>query len=130
MPLKDTLAAPRPMVAVVDDDPAVCNSLKFSLEVEGFSVRLFFDAAEILREPNLTEYSCFLIDYNMPTMNGLELLRKLREQRVQTPAIFITGKADATIRERAAAIGIPVVEKPFIGNILLDTIQGALAKGG
>ncbi|MBI4275328.1 MAG: response regulator [Rhizobiales bacterium] len=128
--MKDTLTAPKPMVAVVDDDPAVCNSLKFSLEIEGFSVRLFFDAEEILREPNLLEYSCFIIDYNMPTMNGLELLRKLREQRVQTPAVFITGKADATIRERAAAIDIPLIEKPFIGNILLDTIQSAMAKGG
>lgn len=117
------------VIAVVDDDPAVCNSLKFSLEIEGFGVQLYYDAGEILRQAPLADYACLLIDYKLPGMNGLELLAKLRERQVGVPAIVITAKADGTLLQRAAAVGVPVLEKPFVGNVLIDTIRGALAAG-
>lgn len=120
------LALSKLAVAVVDDDPAVCGSLKFSLEVEGFSVRLYSSANEVLDDVGLSDCDCLVVDYNMPLMNGLDLIARLRERQVTAPVILMTGGSDRAVRARAADAGIPVVEKPFLGNTLIDAIQGAL----
>lgn len=130
MQASDSPIRVKPAVVIVEDDPAVCNSLKFSLEIEGFAVRLFPGAAEILREADLSGYRCLVIDYKMPGMNGLDLLSRLRERKVTAPAILITSNPDAAIRSRAATAGVPIVEKPFLGNVLVDAIQVALAQTG
>lgn len=114
-----------PVVAVVDDDPAVCSSLKFSLELEGFTVHTFGSGAELLRSNGLTACNCFVIDQRMPTMNGLDVIRKLREQHVAAPAILITSHPNATLSARAALAEIPIVEKPLLGNALIDKIREA-----
>ena len=62
------------MVGIVDDDPAVRNSLKFSLELEGFAVGVYESAAELLRAGDLSRFDCLVIDQNMPRMNGLDLV--------------------------------------------------------
>lgn len=59
-----------PIVAVVDDDPAVCNSLKFSLELEGFQVRTYVSGAALLRSGDLDDCDCFVIDQKMPGLSG------------------------------------------------------------
>jgi|SRR5260370_26899205 FixJ family two-component response regulator len=88
-----------PVVIVIDDDPAVRNSLKFSLEIEGYTVRAYPDAYELLNETDLPANSCLLIDYYMPAMNGLELLARLRDrgvfQRWSSPAIRIANCVSA-----------------------------------
>ena len=114
------------LVAVVDDDPAVRNSLKFSLELEGFSVWVFADGAECLQAANLPECACLVIDQNMPGMTGLELLAQLRGRRVSTPAILITSHPNANLRERAARSGIPIIEKPLLSDALLESIRAAV----
>ena len=67
------------MVVIVDDDPAVCGSLKFSLELEGFGVRTYGGAAELLDGGDLAACDCFVIDQRMPGMSGMELIAKLRD---------------------------------------------------
>jgi two-component system, LuxR family, response regulator FixJ len=115
------------VVLVIDDDPAVRSSLKFSLEVEGFTVRVYSGAHELLSDDaDLPAKSCLLIDYYMPTMNGLELLARLRDRGVSIPAVVITGHSNRRLRERIAAAGVPLIEKPFLGNILTDRIREAL----
>ena len=66
------------VVLVVDDDSAVRNSLRFTLEVEGFEVRAYSSAHELLDEDRLPTLSCLVTDYHMPAMNGLELVAQLR----------------------------------------------------
>src|SRR5690349_16462823 len=100
----------KPIIAIVDDDPAVRNSLKFSLELEGFDVRLYPTAADFLHESNMINYRCLLLDYAMPEMNGLELLAALRKRDVTIPAILISGKTNGGIAARAGAAGIRLVE--------------------
>ena len=117
----------RPTIYLVDDDPAVCSSLKFSLEVEGFTVRVYSGPHELLSD-DLPAKSCLLIDYYMPTMNGLELLARLRDRGVSIPAVVITGHPNRRLRERIAAAGVPLLEKPFLGNILMDRIREALGQ--
>jgi len=59
---------------ILDDDSAVRASLKFCLEIEGFEVRAYSSAHELLNEDSLPASSCLVVDYHMPTMNGLEWL--------------------------------------------------------
>jgi FixJ family two-component response regulator len=114
-----------PVVVVVDDDPAVCGSLKFSLELEGFSVRTFRNGADLLQEGNLEDCSCFVVDQRMPGMSGMELIAKLRERKVATPAILIISQPSDALSMRAAKAAVPIVEKPFLSNMLIDKIREA-----
>ena len=113
------------VMLVVDDDSAVRNSLKFILEVEGFQVRIFSSAEELLNEDSLPDASCLVVDYYMPGMNGLELVAHLRDRNVLIPAILITPAPSENLRNRAAAAGVPIVEKPLLGSRLLDSIRMA-----
>ena len=73
-------SVPKPVVAVVDDDPAVCGSLKFSLELEGFSVRAYRSGSELLQADNLEACDCFVIDQKMPDLTGMQLIENLRRR--------------------------------------------------
>ena len=114
------------MVAIVDDDPAVRSSLQFALEIEGYEVRIFGDGAELLIDPRITRFACLIIDQNLPALNGLELARRLRARSVLNPVILITSQPSEALRRRALAAGIPIVEKPLLGNSLLEMIQSVL----
>lgn len=117
--------AKEPMVVVVDDDPAVCSSLKFSLELEGFTVRTFRNGADLLQDGNLHDCSCFVVDQRMPGMSGMDLIAKLRERRLTTPAILIISQPSDVLSARAAAAAVPIVEKPFLNNMLVERIREA-----
>jgi two-component system response regulator FixJ len=113
------------IMLVVDDDAAVRSSLKFILEVEGFQVRVFASGQEQLNEERLPDPGCLVVDYHMPGMNGLELVAQLRDRHVLVPAILITPAPSQNLRDRAAAAGISIVEKPLLGSLLLDSIRKA-----
>jgi CheY-like chemotaxis protein len=115
----------RPLVVVVDNDAAVCNSLKFSLEIEGFAVRTYASVEELLSDADRQPSNCLVVDLNLPGMNGLEAIALLRARQVSAPAILITSHPSQRIRERAAIAAVPIVEKPFLGNALLDQIRSA-----
>lgn len=114
-----------PLIAVIDDDAAVCNSLKFALELEGFRVSIFAGGAELLRAPELVACQCFVVDQKMPGMSGIELIGKLREQNISAPAILIVSQPSAALCVRAADAHVPIVEKPLLGNALLERIHEA-----
>jgi FixJ family two-component response regulator len=124
------LAAPRAVVIVVDDDPAVRNSLKFSLEIEGFTVRAYANASELLGERAIPACSCLVIDQRLPGMTGLDLISMLRAQKISAPAILITSQPSAQLTRRAAGANVPIVEKPLLGNALIDRIRDACAPIG
>jgi two-component system, LuxR family, response regulator FixJ len=119
---------PNRLVLVIDDDPGVRNSLKFSLEVEGFTVREYSSANELLSESEILDAGCLVIDYYLPEMNGLEMLNRLRDRRVAAPAILITSHPSASVRQRAAEAGVTIVEKPLLGNALVEGIRNAFAQ--
>jgi len=120
------IASARPLVVIVDDDPAICSSLAFSLQTEGFSVRSYASGTELLGDALTTEASCLVIDYQLPGMNGLDLVAELRRRQVAAPAILITTHPSITIRERAAAAGVAVIEKPLLSDALFHEIHAAL----
>lgn len=115
-------------VLVVDDDAAVRHSLKFALELEGLDVRLYEDGAELLADAALPRTGCLVVDYWMPGMDGLELVRHLRDRDVSLPALLITARPTTELRRRANHAGFrDVIEKPFEDGALLGGISGALA---
>ena len=82
-------------------------------------------AEELLNEESLPDPGCLVVDYHMPGMNGLELVAQLRDRQVLIPAILITPAPSQNLRDRAAAAGISIVEKPLLGSRLLDSIREA-----
>lgn len=115
------------IVLVVDDDAAVRGALKFALEMEGFSVRLYDGPQAVLADPNLPDHGCLVIDYQMPQIDGLEVVRRLRARRVALPAILITGRVSQPLRRRASQLGVGrVLEKPLSDAALVEGIREAL----
>jgi len=122
-------AVPGYVVIVIDDDLAVRNSLKFSLEIEGLAVRSYATGSELLSAGDLALCNCLVVDQNMPGMNGLDLIALLRARHLAAPAILITSHPSPSLRERAHKAGIPIVEKPLLGNTLLDKIRDIVGVG-
>ena len=120
-------ATPAPVVYVVDDDTDVLGSLRFLLETDGFDVRTFRSGAALLNGNVASEADCFVIDYKMPAMSGIDLANRLRNRHVGAPIILITGYPDENIREKAAAAGIRhVLLKPHLEESLVSRIRGAI----
>ena len=118
----------RPVVLIVDDDAAVRNSLRFSLQVEGFAVDDYRDGNDLLSKAELPRGDCLVLDYHLPDMTGLDVLGQLRERHMSVPAILITSHPSQKLRERAAVAGARVVEKPLFGDALIESIRAALAE--
>lgn len=117
----------KPVVYVVDDDAGVLGSLRFLLETDGFDVRTFRNGAALLNAARSTGIDCFVIDYKMPDMNGLDLAGQLRHLDIAAPIILITGYPDDNISARAEAAGVHhVLLKPLLEESLITRIRGVI----
>lgn len=119
--------APVFVVHIVDDDPAVCSSLKFVLEVDGFSVRTYARSEEVLTA-DIACGGCMIVDYNLPGINGLDLLRELGRRDVKLPSFLITTDPAQHVRSRATAQGVAIIEKPLLGNQLAEAVRDSFAR--
>lgn len=100
-------------IALVDDDSAVRDSMRFLLEIEGHQILDFASAGEFLEGCDLDRVRGLILDHHMPLMTGLELAAHLREQGRQIPILLITGSPSPAIVARAAELGVEkVLEKP------------------
>jgi two-component system, LuxR family, response regulator FixJ len=122
------IPVPDPLVVVIDDDAAVRDSLKFSLEIEGFIVHGYSNAKELLDQAGIGNVGCLIIDYHLPEMNGLEILDRLRDRHVAAPTILITSHPNVAVRRRAAEAGVPIIEKPLLGNALIEGVRDAFPR--
>jgi len=121
----------RPLILIIEDDSAVLTSLSFMLEVAGFETFPFDKVIRLLKAERLPEIACLVVDYRMPTMNGIELLEHLRERQILAPAVLMIEyikPSDKIVRERALAAGFAgVVDKTILHENLVDEIRRVLA---
>jgi FixJ family two-component response regulator len=111
-------------VAIVDDDPAVLDSLKFLLEVAGHRVATYASAEAYLDEHEAgRQPACLILDHHMPHMTGLELATRLHGEGARIPVLLVTGSPSAAIVSRAAQLGIAVLEKPPAERDLLEFVE-------
>lgn len=113
-------------VHIVDDDPAVRDSLRALLVAHGFSTGTFASAEAFLRHldgPACGD-ACVLLDLRMPGMDGLALQRMLRERHPRLPVIILTGHGDVPVAVEAMKLGaVDFIEKPGAEEQLLEAIQ-------
>ncbi len=116
-------------VHIVDDDAAVRESLQWLMESVGIGVRTYDSARAFLQESNKSDIGCMLLDIRLRDMSGLELQRRLMNQRSRLPIIFSTGHGDVDMAVQAMKNGaIDFITKPFDNQKLLDDVQLALAR--
>jgi len=118
-------------ICVVDDDEAVADSLKSLLETFGYDVQSYNLGADFLADDRCGATGCLIIDQHMPGMDGLDVVDYLRKQGARVPTILISARFDTKTKERAASLGVTsVLEKPFVGDHLVDLIRTALWERG
>jgi len=118
------------VVHVVDDDPAVRDSLAFLFEEAGLEARIYEGPSALLEVREGLAAGCILTDVRMPDMTGLDLVRRLRAEGVNHPVVVMTGHADVPLAIEAMRLGVSdFIEKPFDDEQLLGSIQAALRAG-
>ena len=119
--------AERLLVAVVDDDESVRESLPDLLRQFGFAAQAFASAEAFLASEVVGETSCLILDIAMPGMSGPDLQQELTYRGHQIPIVFITAHGDETVRPRLLARGaVECLFKPFSEAALLDALNAAL----
>jgi FixJ family two-component response regulator len=119
--------AERALVAVVDDDESVRESLPDLLNELGFATRAFSSAEEFLASGSLEQTKCLILDFAMPGMTGLDLQRQLKDRERKIPIIFITAQKDLEVRDRAFEQGaVSFLFKPFSDTALLEALSKAV----
>ena len=117
-------------IYVVDDDPAVRDSMRMVLESYGLTV-FDYDSAERFLEDSAARNNegCLILDQHMPSMTGLQLLDTLRGHRVMLPVVMVTGRSDSSLKESARKAGATVIlDKPVSDEDLLQAIELAFAE--
>ena len=118
-----------PIVFVVDDDPAVRDSLSVLLGSAGYRTRAYGDAQSFLAAYTPGQVGCLVLDVQMADMSGLALQAELARRGADVPIVFLTAYGDVRMSVQAMKLGaVDFLLKPVIGAELLERIQGGLTK--
>ena len=116
-------------IALVDDDRNILTSVSILLESEGYQVKTYTDGAQALAAFNQTAPELAILDIKMPRMDGLQLLRALREKH-GFPVIFLTSKDEEIDEILGLSLGADdFIRKPFSQRLLLERIKAVLRRG-
>ena len=114
------------IIAIIDDDEAMQDSLRDLIEAAGLEARCFGSAEEFLESDLHRKAACLIVDVRMPKMSGLQLQAKLKEDESNVPIIFITAHGDARMRIQAMREGaVEFLAKPFDHQLLLKRVRAA-----
>jgi FixJ family two-component response regulator len=118
------------LVAVVDDDESVRESLPDLLREFGFAAVAYPSAEEFLASEKIGETKCLVLDIAMPGIAGLGLQRELKARGQEIPIVFITASKDECVRREALREGAAaLLLKPFSDTALLEALNKALRLG-
>jgi two-component system response regulator FixJ len=117
------------MVAVIDDDEAVLDSLRMMLSRYDFEVRTFTSAEGFLGNRDREHACCIVCDVRLPDMSGLDLQAELQKRKSAVPVVLITGHGDISMAVSAVKAGAhDFLEKPFSPDRLVEAIKSAIDK--
>ena len=117
------------LVHLIDDDEDVRRALAFLLGTAGLAVKVYASAFPFLEAYRDAPKNIVLSDVRMPEMDGLELLRRLRDKECHCPVIIMTGHADVAMAVEAMKLGaVDFIEKPFADETVLSAIETALRR--
>ncbi len=115
-------------IALVDDDENILTSVSIALEAEGHAVKTFEDGAAALEFIQATPPDLVVSDIKMPTMDGMELLRRVR-QKSSLPLIFLTSKDEEIDEVLGLTMGADdYVKKPFSQRLLMERVKAVLRR--
>lgn len=121
------MTTPNPTMYIVDDDPAVRDSLSLMMKQEKIGVLSFDSADAFLNAYQPDYYGCIIIDISMPGMGGLQLQNELSRRGIMLPVIFLTGHGDIPMSVNAIKAGaIDFLTKPVTREKLLTSVRSAL----
>ncbi len=117
-----------PTVYVVDPSPVERDSLKELLQALNIRAKYFVDERDFLNQPQpLSTSRCLIVDLNLFTMNGIELMQHLQQGGSPTPTIILTHDSDVPMAVHALRAGaLDFFEKPFVDYLLLERVKIAL----
>jgi two-component system, OmpR family, response regulator ChvI len=119
-----------PTIALVDDDRNILTSVSIALEAEGYRIMTYSDGNTALEGFNTTPPDLAILDIKMPRMDGVELLRRLR-QKSDLPVIFLTSKDDEIDELFGFKIGADdFIRKPFSQRLLVERVKVVLRRAG
>jgi FixJ family two-component response regulator len=119
------------LVAIVEDEAAIREATERLLKVAGFKAANFASAHEFLQFPGRHRVRCLVLDVGLPQMNGLDLQRRLADDGLDIPVVFITARDDSSGRLQAQALqagAVAFLRKPFIDEDLLNAVRSAFAR--
>ena len=115
-------------ICIVDNDESVSDSLHALLETFGVKMQSYGSGSGFLADERHRAAGCLLIDQHMPGASGLDVVDNLRKEGVQIPTILISGRLDASTRERATRLGVrELLDKPVAACRLIQAIRTTLA---
>jgi len=116
-------------IALVDDDKNILASVQMLMEQEGYHVRTFTDGASALTALTGAPPDLAILDIKMPRMDGLELLRRLRQVQENIPVIFLTSKDEEIDELMGLNAGADdYIRKPFSQRLLLERVKAVLRR--
>src|SRR6187401_1044468 len=117
-----------PTIALVDDDRNILTSVGISLEAEGYQVQKYTDGAAALQGLQDTPPDMAIFDIKMPRMDGMELLRRIR-QKTDLPVIFLTSKDDEIDELFGLKMGADdFIRKPFSQRLLVERVKAVMRR--
>jgi len=125
----EEVAGSGPLIAVVDDDVSLREALPGLLSAYGYEIDAYASGYDLLACDRLPQYALFILDVQMPDIDGLRLQGEILGAGVGSPIIFLTSDQDPEVRSRALAAGASAfLPKPFHGAQLLAQLDGALGQ--
>ena len=114
-------------ILVVDDETAIREAIRMTLEYEGYRVEEARSGQEGIDKSTKTPYDAILLDIKMPVLDGIEVLENLKEQRVAAPVIMVSGHGDISTAVECTKRGaFDFLEKPLNRDKLLLTVRNAV----
>jgi len=117
-----------PTILVVEGDTALREAIGFSLAAEGYEVRLFRSGEELLAADCLEDAACFVVNHRLAKMSGLGVIEAIAQLGLPGRCILTTTRPTPHMREVCGRLGVPIMEKPLLGQSLSACIRGLLAR--